>query len=190
MAMESSEVVPASELDLDDYPGLEIAYQQAKGSLYEQCRVYESYQTRIQHLLAISTALIAIGLPIALSRLPPPPYAWAGWAGLIPVALYIWLIREVWQSLRLRGMQTLDQPAWIRLALWARKPQDALVRLLASIEESHEENEQVLKEKQAAVNRVMPLAGALVGAVLLVSGLLVALSAVASSAVAPSAVAP
>lgn len=129
----------------------ELMYDRVKDSLRDQAAHYDALISRISTMFTASTAIVGIGMPLAISQLPADQsiriclisfaafpvlgYVIAAWIGI--------------RGLTLGRIQTLDVPSWVRS--FDSHTADAFRRdIWLQIEKSHKKNDDLLIAKGKA----------------------------------------
>lgn len=136
----------------------ELMYDRVKDSLQGQTTHYTALISRISTMFVASTAIVGIGLPLAVTNLPPDQSVrtWLIWIALVPLIGYVIAAGIAIYGLWLGSIQTLDDPKWVQHFDYLDEP-GFISEMWVRIKESHAKNDKVLNEKAIVAKATLGL---------------------------------
>lgn len=134
----------------------ELMYDRVKDSLQGQTTHYTALISRISTMFTASTAIVGIGLPLAITQLPSDDDARAIliWLAVIPLVGYIIAAWVAIRGLALGTIQTLDDPKWVK-HFQGKPDQEFIDEMWTRIETNHAANDKVLLAKAGAAKTTL-----------------------------------
>lgn len=134
------------------YPSLPLAYEHLKDILWRQKETARSYAERAILLLAASTAVVAIGLPILFNKkayfqlwfLPNVPQAFVS---TIPIVFYLVIAVLTYLIAKLSPFKSLDDPSVILRRYATKSNTKFYYDIIKNTEKEFKTNEVTIKRR-------------------------------------------
>ena len=139
-----------SEVEEQQPPSLDLAFDWVKGVLTEQSRADDALDTKATTLFSVATVILGIGISAGILA----PYEIKIGAivfGALTLISYSCVILFSVKAIRLRRYEALDDPIEIRKWYWDMKPSQFKMELLAHLENSYSKNAKNLSDKADSI---------------------------------------
>ncbi len=132
----------------------ELMYDRVKGTLREQATHHDALVSRIHTMFVATTAIVGVGLPLALSQIPndEPLKNLLLWLAIIPLVIYIIAAWIAFSGLVMSKIQTVDAPSWVRTDFAGKSDDKFRSEMWEKIEKYHRINDGVLHKKGRAAD--------------------------------------
>jgi len=136
----------------EKYPSLQLAYEHVKDLLWRQKETARSYAERAILLLAASTAVVGIGIPILFNKtayyklyfLPGIPQ---GMVSSIPITIYLAIAVLTYLIVKLHPFKSMDEPSKILKSFAVRPNTKFYYDMIKNIEKAFKDNKKILERR-------------------------------------------